>query len=176
MMVLREKESVVDQAQGFRFDQVVTTRRIVLAGALLVFLSLVALGLSTATEATPAPWDTDLPAAALVARAHSKPLVVLLAPEASPICSVLEKELASLPATSALRGAVRVRAEASQYRDLPGTAEAPGLPTVLVFSAESGYMRPIFQHSGALDEQQLLALARQLDATDSPDGLAFARR
>lgn len=144
-----------------QFAQVVTTRRIVCAAALLISMALAGLGLSTA-QGAPAGWGDDLNRAIETAQESGRPLVVLIASESCDHCARMEANLARSSVRLALSRAVKVRAEATEYPDLTARFAADGTPTILIFDAATGYETPVFTHTGVLGASQLVNLGRML--------------
>lgn len=151
-----------EESRGFLFDEVVTPRRIMLTGALLVFVSLVALGLSTAGETPEPEWNTDVVSALFMARSQAKSLILLIAPDDCPMCTKIESELTHLTVQQSLKQAICVRAEASQYPQLANLYASSGLPALLIFSPSGGYITPTYTHTGALEALELASVAKVL--------------
>lgn len=151
------------KAEGYRFEEVVTIRRIIAVSAFLMTFALAALGISTAHGATPASWGSDLNAGIRDAKQHGQPLLVLIASEGCPHCAAQELELKKASVSKALRNVVKVRAEASDNAKFAARHAAEGTPTMVLFSPDTGYIEPVYTNTGVMSSSQLVRLGKSLD-------------
>jgi hypothetical protein len=145
------------------FEEVVDTKKIVMAGAFLMAAALCGLAVSTSHGATIAGWGSDPKTAIQQAKSSSKPLIMVIAAEGCPACEAFAKEAVKPSAVSALSGAVRVRAEASDHPELVQQYAAAGTPTIVVFSPEIGYSTPLCTYTGVLTASELQKLGRTIE-------------
>lgn len=158
---IRMRSIPFDPPEGKRFEEVVTVRRIVAIAGLLMVLSLLALGASTAQGAGLSGWNSSFVSAVNQSRNSEKPLMLLIAREGCPACIQMEANLSKSVNARALSDAVKVRVESTSEQDLSAKFAAGGTPTVVIF-ASGNYQTPIYTYTGVMDGQTIRQLGASL--------------
>jgi len=153
------KESI----EGLKFDEVVTVRRIITVSAFLMAFALAALGLSTAQGASLSGWYNSLDTAARQSARTGRPLMAVIARTGCPACASMEQNLAHPQVAKALRGAVKVRLESSQYPAMTSKYASGGTPTTLIFSA-GNTSQPVYSYTGVMSDATLKQLGQSLSS------------
>lgn len=138
--------------QGWKFDEVVTVRRIVSTAALLLVFTLTALGVSTAQGASLSGWHSSFESARNEAQRSGKPLFLLIAKAGCPACAQMEGELARNG--RALRGAVKARVESDYNPQLTARFASGGTPTTVIFKG-GNYHNPVYTYTGVMDSSTI---------------------
>lgn len=148
---------------GPRFEDIVTVKRIVAVASMLMIMSLVALGASTAQGASIRGWGSSYEAAVSQSNSLKKPLVVLIAKEGCPACAQMEAELSRSSSSRALMNAIKVRVESSENPELTARYAAGGTPTTVVF-APGNYNSPVYTYTGAMDSDTIRQVGNGLNS------------
>lgn len=164
---IRMRSIPFEAPQGYRFEQIVTVKRIVTVAALLMALSLAALGVSTAQGAPIPGWGNNLQSGISQSEATGRPLLVMIAREGCHACAAMEENLLQPGANKALSGAIRVRVEADRNPALTSKYAAGGTPTTLVFTPEAGFSSPVYSYTGTMDVGTIRHLGQSINALAS---------
>lgn len=145
---------------GFRFEEAVTVKRIIIVSTFLIIAALLALGLSTAHGGTLPGWSSDLDKSIARARADNRPMVVVFASSTCDSCAQFEQILSKVSASKALKLPVKVRLELSKNEDVANRYSVKETPTTLLFLPDTGFSTPVFSHTGVLSMKELQTLSR----------------
>lgn len=145
---------------GFRFEEVVTVRKIVAISSFLIAVALVALGVTTAQGRSLPGWSENMDMGVSQARSGKAPLVVVFASNTCHACQKYEQVLARQTTSQMLRGAVKVKLELSNNPELANRFGVTHTPTTLVFTPDTSYAAPVYSETGALNAAQLKTLSR----------------
>lgn len=158
---IRMRSIPFDPPEGKRFEEVVTVRRIVAVAGLLMVMSLLALGASTAQGGILSGWSTSFESAVRQSKSNDKPLMLLIAREGCPACVQMEATLSKSINARALSDAVRVRVESTVEQDLSSRFAAGGTPTIVIF-ASGNYDTPVYTYTGVMDGSAIRQLGASL--------------
>lgn len=158
---IRMRSIPFEVPQEHSFEEVVTVRKIVAVAGMLMMLSLVALGASTAQGAGLRGWNSSLEAGISQSKSQGKPLMVVIAREGCSACAQMESELAKSTSARALNDVVKVRIEASQDPETTSRFAAGGTPTTVIFST-GNYTSPVYSYTGAMDGSTIRQLGTSL--------------
>lgn len=161
---IRMRSIPFEAPQEYRFEEVVTVKRIVAIATFFMAASLFALGVSTAQGAPIPGWGSNLQSGISQSQASGKPLIVMIAREGCHACEAMEVNLLQPAADRALSGAVRVRVEADRNPALTTKFAAGGTPTTLVFNPESGFATPVYTYTGTMDLGTMRQLGQSINA------------
>jgi len=150
-------------AEGIMFEQVVTVKRILITSAMLLIFTLLALGVSTVEAAVPGSWTSSFESGVKQSQRTGKPLMVMIARTGCHACAEMEQNLTHSGSRRALSGAIKVRAESSEYPSLTSQFAGGGTPTTLIF-APGNYSSPVYTYTGVMDVNTIRQLGRSIDS------------
>lgn len=114
--------------------------------------------------ATPADWQEKWAPAKEAAQKLGRPLIVIFAQAHCPECQKMDRFLDSRTAQGALRNAVKVRLEFTDYAQLAQHFSITVTPTLLLLTPETKYQDYVYRQEGALNLAQIVSLGKSVDA------------
>jgi thioredoxin-related protein len=121
-------------------------------------------------------WYQTWNSARSAAKKRSRPLIVMFVKNGCPECETMLANTKSSAVRSALRSAVKAQIEVDENPDLVYTYQITGTPTLLLFSAETGYDEYIYRETGAMSESSLVTLGQTVDSLCEPTPKPAARK
>lgn len=156
-------KSLQEPEAGYKFDEIVTPKRILATAAMLMMIALTALGVSSASASISGNWYSSFESAARQAQRSGKPMFVVIARTGCGACEQMEHNLSSTASRRALSSAIKVRVESANNPSLTARYAAGGTPTTLVF-APGNYRAPVYQYTGVMDSSTIRQVGRSIDS------------